>query len=217
MRCETERVPDACTCGAKLPPDARFCHKCGKPQFDMPVYEREEETPPPPAASAPPPPPVLDVGFRNPIAVRIGALVALPGFFAVTLSGPIPLLPLIWLFAAGFLSVYLYRRRTGLVLSAGSGARMGWMTGLFAFLILLVLLTTVALAVSDPRIAAELLEGMRARGVELEAEHVVEAFQSFSGVVQIVLLSFIAFTLFPAIGGALGATLLSGPPRPPLP
>ena len=32
--CQTEVVPEYCTCGAQLPPDARFCHKCGKPQYD---------------------------------------------------------------------------------------------------------------------------------------------------------------------------------------
>jgi hypothetical protein len=83
------------------------------------------------------------------VAVRIGLLVALLSFFASALSGPVLILPLIWLLAAGFLSVYLYRRRTGFVLSPASGARMGWMTGLFAFLILLVLLTTIVLVVSD--------------------------------------------------------------------
>ena len=34
--CQTEIVLEFCTCGAQLPPDARFCHKCGKPQYDYP-------------------------------------------------------------------------------------------------------------------------------------------------------------------------------------
>jgi hypothetical protein len=212
--CETERVPDVCTCGAKLPPDARFCHKCGKPQFDMSMYEQEEETVAAPVLVAPPvEPPAPEVGFRNPVAVRIGLLVALLSFFATALSGPVVILPFIWLVGAGFLSVYLYRRRTGLILSLGSGARMGWMTGLFAFLILLVLLTTLVLLLSDPDMAARLLSELRARGADVNAEHMVEAFQSPGGLTQIVLISFIVFTLFPAIGGAIGAKVLSGRPR----
>jgi hypothetical protein len=61
--------------------------------------------------------------------------------------------------------------------------------------------------------AASLLQEMRARGADVNAEHMVEAFQSPGGVTQIVLVSFIVFTLFPTIGGAIGAKFLSGPPR----
>ena len=28
-------MPEFCSCGAQLPPDALFCHKCGKPQRDI--------------------------------------------------------------------------------------------------------------------------------------------------------------------------------------
>ena len=44
--CQTEIVPEFCTCGAQLPPDARFCHKCGKPQYDYPGVEEPEPAPP---------------------------------------------------------------------------------------------------------------------------------------------------------------------------
>jgi hypothetical protein len=182
----------------------------------MSVYEQEEEetVPAPPVIVAPPVEPAApEVGFRNPVAVRIGLLVALLSFFATALSGPVLILPLVWLLGAGFLSVYLYRRRTGLVLSLGSGARMGWMTGLFAFLILLVLLTTIVLVLSDPNMAATLLNELRARGADGNAEQMMEAFQSPGGVTQIVLVSFIVFTLFPTIGGAIGAKFLSGRAR----
>ena len=160
------------------------------------------------AAKAPPPP---AVGFGNPQAVRIGLLVALLSFFASALSGPVIALPVVWLLGAGFLSVYLYRRRTGQMLTLGSGARMGWMTGLFAFVILLVLLTTIVLAISDPGIASKLLAEMRSRGADVNAESMLEAFHSPSGIVQIVVVSFVVFTLFPTLGGALGAKLLGRP------
>jgi hypothetical protein len=157
------------------------------------------------------PPPAREVGFSNPQAVRIGLLVALLSFFASALSGPVVVLPIVWLLGAGFLSVYLYRRRTGQTLTLGSGARMGWMTGLFAFLILLVLLTMIVVAISDPSIASKLLAEMRARGADVNAETMLEAFHSPAGIVQIVVVSFLVFTVFPTLGGALGAKLLGRP------
>ncbi len=68
-------MPEICTCGAQLPPDARFCHKCGKPQREEIVVEPVE-------AFAPQPPPLVEaaplqaLNFRNPIALRVGLLAA---------------------------------------------------------------------------------------------------------------------------------------------
>ena len=28
-------MPEFCSCGSELPPDALFCHKCGKPQREL--------------------------------------------------------------------------------------------------------------------------------------------------------------------------------------
>ena len=122
-------VSEYCTCGAELPPDARFCHKCGKPQRDEPLLVEE------PPAAPPPPPPVavpLQIGFRNPLAFRIGFLSALLAFLLTLLVSPA--CP-VWLAAAGFLGVYLYRRRSGESLSARSAAKMGWITGVLTFLV----------------------------------------------------------------------------------
>jgi hypothetical protein len=157
------------------------------------------------------PAPLTEVGFGNPLAVRIGLIVAVISFFLSALSGPVAVLPIFYLMGAGFLSVYLYRRRTGQSLSPTNGARMGWMTGLFAFVIMLVLLTTVVLAISDPEIASKLLAEMKARGADVKADTLMEAFRSPSGIIQIVLVSFVVFTLFPTLGGMLGAKLLKRP------
>lgn len=207
--CETESVPDFCTCGAHLPPDARFCHKCGKPQFEYPVIEPEEPVSVPVAIDEPPAAPP-EVGFRNPIAVRISLLVGLLGFIATAVSGPFVILPLLWLPAAGFLSVYLYRRRTGFSLALSSGVRMGWMTGLFAFLIALVLFSVAAFGLSDPKVFADAVNQLRARGATADMERALQILRSPALVGLMVLTSFIMFTLLAAIGGAIGAKLLSG-------
>src|SRR5579872_719709 len=63
-------VPDVCTCGAKLPPDARFCHKCGKPQRDEPVVMEEVLSPPPLPFTELPAPITARISFHNGLAVR---------------------------------------------------------------------------------------------------------------------------------------------------
>ena len=74
-------VNEFCTCGARLPEDARFCHKCGKPQREEPEIEAlareaeptvEVEAAPIPTATAPPA--LSTIGFRNPVAVRAAVI-----------------------------------------------------------------------------------------------------------------------------------------------
>src|SRR5438552_13672559 len=101
-------MPEYCTCGAQLPPDSRFCHKCGKPQREEVVVE-QPPSPPPLNFIAPAAKP-LAPSFHNPIAVRVGLFVA---SFAALLCVLLPFGCVIWLPSAGFIAVYLYSRRTG--------------------------------------------------------------------------------------------------------
>src|SRR6516164_2093281 len=100
-------MPDYCSCGAELPPDALFCHKCGKPQREI----VEPETAPKPAVIITPAEfaPSQDAApptFRNPVAIKIALFV---GGIGTLLS----FLPYINFFGAGFFAVFFYRRRTG--------------------------------------------------------------------------------------------------------
>src|SRR3984957_8547658 len=134
--CQTEVVPAYCTWGAQLPPDARFCHKCGKPQYDyMPVVEEAEPEPvAPPLSELQPLRLATDIGFHNGLAVRIGFVAAIGAVLIAMLPVPLPFVRLpIAFVAAGFLAVFLYSRRTGQTLSIRNGARMGWITGIFSF------------------------------------------------------------------------------------
>src|SRR5438128_1087884 len=136
-------MPDFCTCGAQLPEDARFCHKCGKPQREEMVVEQ----PPPVIRLAPiEPPPAIPPSFSHPIAVRVGFFVA---SIATFLCLALPFAFVIWLPAAGFISVYLFTRRTGQPLSVRNGARMGWIAGTLSFLIITVLFTVIAVALAN--------------------------------------------------------------------
>jgi hypothetical protein len=121
-------MPEFCTCGSRLPPDALFCHKCGKPQREI-LKPEISDAPELPAVQpfVAAPPVLLDLqppSFHNPAAVRVALIVAVS---ATVLS--MTLLPLVSWPLAGFVAVFLYRRRTGSSLNVGAGARLGMITG----------------------------------------------------------------------------------------
>ena len=196
-------MPEFCSCGTQLVPDALFCHKCGKPQRDLVV--------PDPAIQVEHPhflPPrdvlrELPLNFRNAAAVRIGLLVAaastLVFFFLPFLN---------WVFG-GFLAVFLYRRRTGSLLNLGAGMRMGWITGVLAFALYIV-----PFALQLPRMSSLMEERLRAMRPQDPAivEQMMGLFQSGPGMALIVAFTlaamFLIITFLSIAGGALGAKVV---------
>jgi len=212
--CQTKIVPEFCTCGAQLPPDARFCHKCGKPQYDYPGLE-EIEPPPAEVASVLEAPYVQlpgEITFHNRLAVRIGFIAAMVAVMISVFPIPWPLvrLPIAFL-GAGFLAVFLYSRRTGQTLSIRSGARMGWITGIFSFTLVSILFTVAIVAVSSRGDFAEQLRSQLPAN-DARADMIQQALSSpaliLGVVVLYLMLFFIIFTALPIIGGALGAKVL---------
>lgn len=191
-------MPERCTCGAELPPDARFCHKCGKPQSAT-LLEPEPEQAPNPIPIAPAP---LEIGFRNPLAVRIALFLSLLTFALWALLGAFIV---IWMLAAGAVAVWLYSRRTGEPLTPIGGARLGWITGVFIFLIALIVITVTALAVSDKAFVEMFLAQMRQRGAEPMARQLVDALQSPGKIAAVVVEMFLFCGVLPVLGGVLGA------------
>jgi hypothetical protein len=210
-------VAEHCTCGAELVPGARFCHKCGKPQFEWsPPEELPEETPQvaEPKAEA-------DISFRNRTAVRIGLAMAVAA--SVLISLPLPMYVnvvwmLMWLVAAGFLAVYFYERRTGQGLSVRKGARMGWITGVFCFSIATIFFTITMVAIARRGGLAEFYrQQLGAQGPSPpEVEQLLEILEQPSGAAMLIFLTlavlFFLFTLLPTLGGAMGAKLLDRAP-----
>jgi hypothetical protein len=206
-------VPDFCTCGAQLPPDARFCHKCGKPQRDESLLVEDEQPviavplAPPPAAVEPPP-----ISFRNATAVRVALATGIPvvlltGVFSA-IAGPLTmLLPV----AGGFFAVYLYRRRTGQKITVLAGARLGWISGIIVFTMLTILLTVTVLVLSQP----ELVQSMRDQMAKMssvsqeELTRNIDLLKTPSGLAVAVLDAFLTYTVLTALGGAVGAKFLS--------
>jgi len=201
-------VPDYCTCGAELPPDARFCHKCGKPQREELVIVQES-----PAPSLPPLPVAvpLPIGFRNPLAFRVGFLSALMALLLTFLLAPgFP----VWLTAAGFLGVYLYHGRSGESVSTRSGARMGWLTGLLTFFVSSLPMAWACVAeITGPDYASRMRQQLSTWAVPTALQNQMIAFmQTPLGIVSQILSSlvmlFIMMTLLSLLGGVVAAKVL---------
>jgi hypothetical protein len=164
---------------------------------------------------APEAPQPTEISLRNAIAMRIGFLVAGVAILAMQLAGMVRS-PGLQLFSfigftvlSGAAAVWLYRRRTGLGLSARSGARLGWFTGVFSFAILsAVFLVTVLLAGPDNVIQAY---RMSMRGMPQQAE-LERVFGDPALLATALLLGlgtiFVMMTIAASIGGALGAKML---------
>jgi hypothetical protein len=213
--CQTEVVPEFCTCGAQLPPDARFCHKCGKPQYDYPGLEEQEPAPPPMQVASPPQAPQVqlsaEISFHNRLAVRIGFIAAMAAVVISIFPIPFPFVRLpIAFVAAGFLAVYLYSRRTGQMLSIRSGARMGWITGIFSFMLVTILSAALVAITSQGDLMKQLRSQLPAN--DARADMIQQVFSNPALIAAVVVLYlmmfFIFFTALPMIGGALGAKVL---------
>lgn len=190
-------MPEVCTCGAQLPPDARFCHRCGKPQRDEFVEVREPVTVPPRPAMPP--------GFRNPLALRVGLSAA----GMVTILVLIPYVGyglVIWLLAAGFLSGRYYASRTGQRLSVQSGARMGWITGVLTFAIFAIMFMLNAVEISQKSNLAAVRDQLRSMPIQQQSvDEYLRLMGSPAGVLIMLLMLFFIMTLSCVAGGALAA------------
>ncbi len=164
---------------------------------------------PTPDASAKPPP----IGFGNPQALRSALLASL---VAAVLSN-LPLvgvLCFIWYPGAGFLSVYNYRRRTGLTPTTSGGAKLGWITGVFTFVISLAMLAVVFLV---PQKDGSVIEIIRRQIGDYPAQEelkrqMLELLDSPEAIAILMLIYLVMFFMlvagFTTIGGALGAKVL---------
>lgn len=180
-----------------------------------PVAPLVSETPV--AAVEIPPEPPSSVSMRNPVAVRTAFIAG--ACCAILIIVPMPaMLQLLWqiilLFGGGFFAVYLFNRRTQAQTTPRAGAALGWMAGLFCFLIMLVMFTisVVAMASGDGGLQASFREMLAQRGSTEVAQQFNEWLESPSGVGTLLFLmlmtSFFMLTLLPALGGMLAAKVL---------
>jgi hypothetical protein len=152
------------------------------------------------------------IGFHNGLAVRIALLAGLLAFFCSIITGKLPLpqeFALVWLVAGGFFAVYLYERRTGQRLSVRSGAHLGWICGIFGFVVVTMVLAATAVTLSDPSVVSAMREGFRTHGIpDANADQVINLLRTPAGISSALFVAFVLFTVLPAFGGAVGAKLL---------
>ena len=200
-------MPDFCSCGAQLPPDALFCHKCGKPQREIQAVEPSEpaaepEAPVPPPVAVPQP---LPLNFHNPVAVRIAFIVAL----VTALLSWLPLLNIILWTGAGFIAVFLYRRRTGYLLTVRAGVQMGWITGVMSFAITTVLFTATILPTALSGGVGAMFQQQFKNATDPNVQEALRMFESGPGLAFLLVVTlFLLFVFICALsmaGGAIGA------------
>lgn len=206
-----------CTCGAKLADDSLFCHRCGRALRDyLPVDEEPEPESEPalaPVVVEPAPSVETLVNFQSRTAVRCGVIAAALTFLlmfpAVMVGGNG--LQLVVTFLGGVYAVFLYRRRTGGEVSVLSGARVGWITGIFLFTLFTVLTTLgMAMLATSTEVMQAYEQQVKSMGASGEAaKQMIEVMRNPSGfamfLVGLLLYLFMISTLLCSLGGALGA------------
>lgn len=209
-------MPEFCTCGAQLPPDALFCHKCGKPQREIIAPETEQNTYPSTVAEVPPPPPTkpqpVPVNLRNVVAVRISFVTAISATLLFLLLRN---LSVSWL-AAGFFAVFFYVRKTGFRVDVGSGVKLGWITGLIAYGFAAIVLTAQLLPEAlSGHLGQTMMDQMKNSSWQDPAtlQQMAKLIQTQPYVWMLMMLGalFVLVTCLSMAGGALAAKLLDSP------
>jgi hypothetical protein len=200
-------MPETCTCGAQLPPDSLFCHKCGKPQREIVEPEAIASAIPlpvtviPPPVFTPPPRFAMPVSMRNPAALQIALFV---GAGAMLLSSFLPLVN--WL-AAGFFAVFFYRRKTRHSINIGAGLHLGWITGLIMFTMWGIFFMALGLSGKLAPIFQEQLKNLPTNN-DPYMQQMAQFMGSGAGLMVLLAVGFVFITCLSMAGGALGAKMV---------
>jgi hypothetical protein len=184
---------------------------CGRPQRED-LAERDPEAAANEVIPTRESPKSAKVSFGNPDVIRATYPIAV----VAAVLGSVPALSLLcflWYPAAGFLAVYLYRRRTGIFLTPAQGAKLGAITGLLVFAISLLVLTVAFLFGGGADFSAALREAVEKSGYSEELQRSLRRLIDNPVTVSLILMvglffRFIATAGFTMLGGALGAKVL---------
>ncbi len=151
----------------------------------------------------------VPLGFRNPIALRVGLLAA--ALVCLTMMIPVvQYMSIVWWLGAGYLSVWIYKRRTGQRLNVRGGARMGWITGLLTCGLLTLLFAVLMVAIQQAGGLEALKSGLKDFAVQQSrVDEAIKVLQNPLAILRSLLEMFVILTLTCMAGGALGAKILS--------
>ena len=209
-------IEENCDCGWRgIPQGASFCPGCGKPlTVDAREKDRQANAFQSPRAEEEESGPVDRVTFGTPGALRSCYWSA--AFAAIIMSLPYAtLLCFIVYPAAGFYSVYSFRRQTPRGVTLRAGAKLGFLTGVITFALVLILLTIASTMPGSPGMSATLDELETSFEQQGEAELVAQVQRLRADPTALALLALISLSVwfgvttgFATAGGALGAKVL---------
>jgi hypothetical protein len=136
--------------------------------------------------------------------VSISAAVAAAAFFGSGIAGMIS--PLLWpviLLAAGFFAAGLYKGRSSEPLSGAAGARLGWMTGLWLFLVIMVAGIMISLYLTSPA-GAEVIKQLKAMP-QFSQLTIGDTHELLNSMLVSAIPTFFMVTAIPGLGGLIGA------------
>jgi hypothetical protein len=215
-------------CGHSIEDGKAFCPDCGAPQIRVAISEAPMEPAPAADSGVLALPHAMEPGpLGNPASLLplswpqslrpcalAAAVAAVPMFFGLN--------PFLAALGTGFLAVAFFRRGLGTVTSAGSGARLGALSGLLLFGVSTVLQTlAVTLLHKGAEVRGEMMEKIQqaaARYPGPEVQPFLDFVRSPNGFVIMmaasVIFGFVAFVVLGGCGGALAATFLGRRGRP---
>lgn len=213
-------------CGARIEEGIAFCPHCGAPQIrvilpeSMPTLAVAGDAASGAAAlPAAQTAPVLAVPMRWSEAVRPCAIAALIAALAMVLKLMVPVIAAL---GAGFLAVAFYRRRNpDVLMSAGAGARLGALCGVFCFAMTAVFeALAVAILNKGDEIRRTMLDAIQqtaARYPDPQFQAGLDFMRSPAGLVFMMICAlffgFLLFLLLGTAGGALGGVAFGRRPK----
>jgi len=141
------------------------------------------------------------------MAVNVSFLATLLTFLVIAIPMP-PIMALIRFFvcfvAAGYFAVYVYKRRSGQTITVRAGARLGWMTGMFSFVVGSIM------ALAEMPSAATFRQQMINQNPAMR--QFVDSVDDRTIMIAVALMTlmflFVLLNVLPMVGGVLGAKML---------
>ena len=205
-----------------------FCPKCGAPQIRVASAENALITPPlEPGTPDEIQPPARPIEFPTAEERGVRWSQALPGAaiagFLVALSLLLPIARVVlWMLLGGAVAALLYaRRRPNVVLTPGAGARIGAISGIFAFVFFAAVAALALVGSGGEQLRAMMQQAVAqaiAANADPKAREVLERFNNPQGIAMMIAvgmaLSFVFSVLLATLGGAIGASLFGGRRKP---